>query len=274
MNLLATLATGAWLAAAPALSVAPGEARPGDLLMVSVPASSAVPSGTLEGKPLRFFRLGSAWRALSALSVDETPRAANVDVRFPDGRTEAGWVEILEAVFRRRQLGVSRAFTSPSKAARARMKADNAAFAKAYAQPWSEPLFTRNFQWPRAAEVTAPFGDRRLFNGQLKSQHMGTDLDGRTGDPIHAANDGVVVLARDCFATGNTVLLHHGVGLYTAYFHLSRLDVAVGQKVKRGELLGGVGATGRVTGAHLHWGVKYDGRYVDGESLLRLDFER
>ncbi len=274
MNVLASLATAAWLGAAPALSLAPGEARPGDLLMVSVPASSAVPAGTLEGKPLRFFRTGSAWRALAALSVDEVPHPVELNVTFPDGRTEAGLVEILEAAFRKRQLGVSKAFTSPNKAARARMKADNAAFAKAYAQAWSEPLFTRNFQWPRAAEVTAPFGDRRLFNGQLKSQHMGTDLDGRTGDPIHAANDGVVVLARDCFATGNTVLVHHGVGLYTAYFHLSRLNVKLGQEVKRGQLLGGVGATGRVTGAHLHWGVKYDGRYVDGESLLRLDFER
>jgi murein DD-endopeptidase MepM/ murein hydrolase activator NlpD len=79
-------------------------------------------------------------------------------------------------------------------------------------------------------------------------------------------------MARDCFGSGNTVLVHHGLQLYSAYFHLSKMEVKVGQKVRRGQLLGLVGKTGRVTGPHLHFGIKHDGRWVDPESVLRLDF--
>jgi murein DD-endopeptidase MepM/ murein hydrolase activator NlpD len=206
--------------------------------------------------------------------VDAEPGELALAVSFLDGSELPGLLQVLPPAFRERVLGVSKTFTSPNAAARKRMKADDKAYARAYGQPWTPPLFTRNFQWPRATEVTAPFGDRRVYNGKLKSQHMGTDLDGRTGDPVFAANDGVVVMARDCFTTGNTVILHHGAGLYTAYFHFSRTDVAEGQAIKRGEQLGAVGMTGRVTGPHLHWGVKFEGKYVDPESLVRLEFER
>ena len=98
--------------------------------------------------------------------------------------------------------------------------------------------------------------------------------DGRIGDLVVAANDGVVTLARDCYSSGNTILIHHGAELYSAYFHLSHMDVKPGANVHRGQKIGEVGKTGRVTGPHLHFGVKLAGHYVDPESLLRLDFER
>jgi murein DD-endopeptidase MepM/ murein hydrolase activator NlpD len=120
--------------------------------------------------------------------------------------------------------------------------------------------------------VTAPFGDLRLFNGKKQSQHFGVDLDGSTGDPIEAANDGTVVMVRECYASGNTVIVNHGAGLYTLYFHMSHFDVQPGDKVKQGQLLGRVGKTGRVTGPHLHWSGKIDGLYVDAQALMKLDF--
>jgi len=120
--------------------------------------------------------------------------------------------------------------------------------------------------------MTAPFGDLRLFNGKAQSQHFGLDLDGRVGDPIEAANDGAVVMVRPCYASGNTVIVDHGGGLYTMYFHLSHFEVKEGQKVARGQLLGLVGRTGRVTGPHLHFSVKVDGLYVDGATVLGLPF--
>jgi murein DD-endopeptidase MepM/ murein hydrolase activator NlpD len=134
-------------------------------------------------------------------------------------------------------------------------------------------LFEEPFAWPKLSRLTAPFGDLRMFNGKKQSQHFGTDIDGDTGDPAYAANDGVVVMNRECFGSGNTVLIHHGLGIYTAYFHLSRFDVKKGDRVRKGDQVGLVGMTGRVTGPHLHWGVKIDGRWIDPESLLRLDFE-
>ncbi len=118
--------------------------------------------------------------------------------------------------------------------------------------------------------ITAPFGDRRTFNGNTQSQHYGIDLDGKTGAPIVAANDGTVVLIRDCYTSGNTVIVHHGAGLYSLYFHLSKFLVKEGAKVKRGQRLGLVGRTGRVTGPHLHWSMKVGDLYVDPASILRL----
>ena len=102
------------------------------------------------------------------------------------------------------------------------------------------------------------------------SQHYGLDLAGRVGAPIAAANAGRVVLVRDCWASGRTVVLWHGAGLYTTYFHLSRTLVPEGAHVARGQRIGLVGKTGRVSGPHLHWGVKVGDLYVDPRSVLGL----
>ena len=128
------------------------------------------------------------------------------------------------------------------------------------------------FAWPRQDRITAPYGDLRTYNGKKQSQHFGNDIGGDSGTPVSAANAGTVVMTRDNFASGNTVLVHHGAGLYTAYFHLSAMEVKEGERVERGQLLGKVGNTGRVTGPHLHWGVKVDDLWVDGQTLLKLDF--
>ena len=256
--------------------VEPGTPRPGDLVLVTLFAEKkAKPSGILGGKALKFYGAGKAFRALSPLSVDLPVGPLELKLTPTKGAepliTE---LEVVDPKFRHSELSVAKKFTSPPKSVKQQIADDKAAFAKAYDQPFSGPLFTRNFQWPRRAVVTAPFGDRRVFNGKLQSQHFGTDIDGKTGDDVAAANDGVVVMARECYASGNTVIVHHGIGLFTAYFHLSRIDVAEGDKLKQGGHVGLVGKTGRVTGPHLHWAVKVNGMYVDPESLLRLNFEQ
>jgi murein DD-endopeptidase MepM/ murein hydrolase activator NlpD len=114
------------------------------------------------------------------------------------------------------------------------------------------------------------FGHRRVFNGQSRAPHSGADLRATTGTPIYAANRGRVVLAKELFFSGNAVFIDHGYGLYTTYLHLSKVDVAVGDVVERGEQLGLAGATGRVTGPHLHWGVRLLDARVDPFSLIRL----
>lgn len=259
----------------PRLSHQPASAKPGDPVLVTVRGAASLPTGTLAGRTLRFFAWHDGFAALTSLPVELAPGTVTVDVTAP-GR---GLPVLLSSVlkvdppgFRERELRVANKYVSPPKAVKARMEADRKAFAAAFAQPFRAPLFAQNFAWPREATVTAPFGDRRSFNGKLQTQHFGVDLDGVTGAPVVAANDGTVVMARDNYASGNTVLVHHGAGLYTAYFHLSRIDVKSGAKVKQGDALGLVGSTGRVTGPHLHWGVKADDRWVDGQTLLKLDF--
>jgi murein DD-endopeptidase MepM/ murein hydrolase activator NlpD len=254
----------------------PGVARPGDAVLVTVLGVTRPPSGTLGPQTLDFLPVADGFQALVALSVEASvgPRALTVDL-VPEGGVEttvSGTLDIVEPGWPRRELKVAKRFTSPSKAEQLRSARDQKAFSEAFdveLEPW---LFSDDFGWPRPPDVTAPFGDLRLINGKKKSQHFGMDLDGDTGDDIVAANAGEVVLVRDCFASGNTVLVHHGGRLFTAYFHLSKFDVKEGERVKPGQRLGRVGKTGRVTGPHLHFGVKLDGRWVDPASLLRLRF--
>jgi murein DD-endopeptidase MepM/ murein hydrolase activator NlpD len=262
------------LLAAAEFRLQPGVARPGDAVLVEVTGTSSAPSGQLGSAELVFLPLGSSWVAITGLSVDHKPGrlAVEVVVQSELGKQQlTGELEVTKANFRRRQLTVGKRFTSPSKKQRQQSAADQEAFSAAFDRDFEPWTFGRSFAWPRVAAVTAPFGDLRLLNGKKQSQHFGADLDGDTGDPIFAANDGEVVLVRDCFASGNTVLIHHGGRLFTAYFHLSATDVKQGQRVSRGQPLGKVGKTGRVTGPHLHFGVKLDGRWVDPESLLELE---
>jgi murein DD-endopeptidase MepM/ murein hydrolase activator NlpD len=259
----------------PLMAIQPGSAKPGDPVLVMVRGASTPPTGTLAGRPLRFFAWNDGYAALGSLPVETAPGTALVDVTAV-GRglpvLLSGALTVTEPGFRERELRVAGKYVSPPKKVKARMEADRKAFAAAFAQPFAPPLFHQNFAWPRDATVTAPFGDRRSFNGKLQSQHFGVDLDGGVGAPVVSANAGTVVMARDNYASGNTVLVHHGAGLFTAYFHLSRIDVKDGAQVKQGDALGLVGSTGRVTGPHLHWGVKVDDRWVDGQTLLKLDF--
>jgi murein DD-endopeptidase MepM/ murein hydrolase activator NlpD len=110
-----------------------------------------------------------------------------------------------------------------------------------------------------------------MFNGKLASIHKGMDFRAPMGTPVRSGNSGVVVLARELFYEGNCVAIDHGLGLFTLSMHLSRIDVREGQQVAAGERLGLSGATGRVTGPHLHWAVRWEGAYLDPAKLLRLD---
>ena len=255
----------------------PGVARPGDAVLVEVTGATEAPSGQLGSAELIFLPLHGSFVALVGLSVEHKAGHLNLEVtgQGAEGKERIeGALEVTKANFRRRQLTVSKRFTNPSKKERARSAADQRAFNESFDRDFEPWTFEGSFAWPRLDQVAAPFGDLRLFNGKKQSQHSGTDIDGNTFDPIVAANDGEVVMARDCFGSGNTVLIHHGGRLFTSYFHLSAFEVKVGDHVVRGQPLGKVGQTGRVTGPHLHFGVKLDGRWLDPESLLRLEFPK
>ena len=260
------------------MQVQPGTARPGDAVLITVrgvdPAHE--PQGRLGGFELDFHPFPGGWQALVGLPVETKDGSLELSVRVVAEAQELdlqGTLEVIPPGFRSSELKVSKKFTSPSKKQRDWSRRDQAAFDAAFGQERSARLFTANFGWPRNDDVTAPFGDLRMFNGKKKSQHFGVDLNGDTGDEAFASNDGKVVLQRECFGSGNTVVIFHGLGLYTAYFHLSRFDVKAGQKVKKGQRIGLIGKTGRVTGPHLHWGAKIGGRWVDALSVLGLDFQ-
>jgi len=261
------------LAAPPAgaatLSVSPSSARPGDVVLVSVEGAEVAPSGTLAGRTLAFWGAGGKWHALAPLPLETPVGTASAEVLA--GEPLAAGLEVVEPAFRSTTLSVPPRFVEPPPRAKRRIAADRKAFKEAFDRPFEPPRFDGPFDWPRRADSTGRFGDRRTFNGKQASVHYGLDLDGPVGAPVLSSNGGTVVLTRDCYMSGRTVVLWHGAGVFSLYFHLSEIEVAAGQTVGRGDLVGRVGATGRVTGPHLHWSVKVDGLYVDPESILRID---
>jgi len=127
-----------------------------------------------------------------------------------------------------------------------------------------------SFILPLKSKITSEFGKARVYNGSLKGYHSGTDFRAEVGTPIVAANDGVVALVEKRFYSGGTVLLDHGEGIYTCYFHMSKFKVKAGEYVKKGEVLGLSGQSGRVTGPHLHFSARIDGVQVDPLQLISL----
>lgn len=259
-------------AAAPSLELAPPSPRPGDAVLVTVRGlgADAPPTGTVAGRPLAFWRDGEAWRALVALPTETPAGPARAEVALPDGTLLPHALPIREPGFRQTKLTVEPRFVEPPEDVKARIESDKAAFAATWQRPFAPPLFSGRFAVPRDAPFSGRYGDQRVFNGQKPSVHYGLDVTGPVGAPIAASNDGEVAMVRDAYMSGNTVVLSHGAGVFTIYFHLSRVDVRPGQRVRRGEVIGALGATGRATGPHLHWSVRVDGLYVDPESLLRL----
>lgn len=127
-----------------------------------------------------------------------------------------------------------------------------------------------NFILPLDSVVTSEFGKARVYNNKLKGYHGGTDYRAKVGTPIKASNDGVVVLVKNRFYAGGSIVIDHGRGIYTCYYHLSKFDAKQGQRVKKGEIIGLSGKSGRVTGPHLHFGVRVGGVQVDPLQFVSL----
>lgn len=145
---------------------------------------------------------------------------------------------------------------NPNKSDRRRANEEHQEVKHIYASGTTTRLWDIPFQLPVEDEISSLYGNKRVFNGQLKSYHNGVDFRSPPGTPAVAANTGIVRLAKNLFYSGNAVIVDHGTNIFTIYAHLSKIKVAAGQRIEKGQLIGLTGATGRVSGAHLHWGVK------------------
>lgn len=177
---------------------------------------------------------------------------------------------IQDKIFPSERLFVDKRRVFVSKKNLERVRSEQAVLNKVYDSSPSFPLFREGFQKPIDSFVTSIYGSKRVFNKKKQTQHLGTDFRARVGTPISAASDGVVVISRNLFYTGKTIIIDHGLGIFTVYGHLSKLNFQEGDKIKKGQELGLSGATGRVTGPHLHWGVKINGHYIEGDSLIKV----
>jgi len=218
----------------------------------------------------------STWQALIGIDLDVRPGRHVVTVRVGgDGSTSSTYPLVVQSkAFPTRRLTVAEAFVNPPEEVQARIAAEAARLEQLWTSASPERLWSRPFVRPVTDPANSAFGSRSILNGQARSPHGGADFLSETGTPIHAPNDGAVVLAADLYYTGTTVVIDHGQGLLSLFAHLSRLDVAEGAHVTAGDVVGLVGDTGRVTGAHLHWTVRLNGARVDPLSLLAVVGER
>lgn len=229
--------------------------------------------GEFAGLPVRFGRLGGSWYGLAAVPIGtEGESELRLDFDFEDGSTYVQIVPIAvsDRVFESSRLTVAPKYSSPSAEALERIQRERQLVRSVLDTASAEWLIDTAFRPPRPLTVTSPYGVERVFNGELQSRHTGLDLKGATGAPVRAAARGRVMIARELYFSGNGVYLDHGRGVYTGYFHLSRILVQEGEMVEAGQLVGEVGATGRVTGPHLHWSLWVGGTSLDASSLLEM----
>ena len=262
------------------LVIAPERPLPGALVTLSVTglaSSDPVASirGTMAGEPLHFVESRGVHRAIGAVPVDSSGTIrALVIVERKSGRSDTLRASVAPPPLPppKEQLAVASRFGRPlDSATSARVEREGALALGVGRRSHDSPQrWSAAFLRPRASEISSRFGTGRTFNGQVTSRHLGVDFRGGVGAPIRAANRGVVVLVDTFFLGGRVVYLDHGGGITTGYLHLSRALVEVGDTVTRGQTIGLVGATGRVTGPHLHWTARYGGLTVNPLDLLTL----
>ena len=220
-----------------------------------------------------FVRSDDGWFTVLGVDLDTEAGTypANVTLSYADGRvqTVVQSVEVQGKSFPTTELTVAPGFVQLSPENQERAARESREIGEVYATLTPTALWSGPFVVPiPGAQGGRNFGHRRVFNGEPRAPHSGADLSASTGTKILASNAGRVVLAKDFFFNGNAVFLDHGLGVYTMYLHLSEILVEVGDVVAQGQTVGLAGATGRVTGPHLHWGARILSARVDPFSLL------
>lgn len=253
----------AWAGAALAETSLTGHAEQGGLLLGRTEPGARV---DLDGRSVPVDAQG---RFLLGFGRDNAP-VAELRITLPDGVEEKRALAVSRRDWPVQRIeGLPREKTEPDAASLARLRAETEMVRAIRASVTLEPHILGNggLLRPSDGKVSGVFGSQRVYNGIGGAPHSGLDIAAPTGAPVHACADGTVVLAApDLFLTGRTVMIDHGLGLISSYAHLSRLDVAAGARVRRGDLIGAVGATGLATGAHLHWGMSWLDVRLDPES--------
>lgn len=253
-----------------ARAVRPGEVM---LLVIRAPVRLATVRASSSIGPVAVHRDDAEGRWLGLLGLDLQAQAGSYEVVI-DATTEDGAalearqrIVVRARRFPTRQLAVDDAFVNPPASARARIDEEARAVGDVLARVSPEAGWAASFGRPVPGELTSGFGRRSVVNGEVRSVHAGVDMRAPTGTPVRAPAAARVALAAEHYFAGRLVILDHGLGVFSFLAHLSGIAVVEGQRVRAGEIVGRAGATGRVTGPHLHWGVRVGGARVDPLSL-------
>jgi murein DD-endopeptidase MepM/ murein hydrolase activator NlpD len=261
-----------WVGMAQAAVALPKENRvPGGIALVPIPGAEIAPTVIFNTHRVAVVRKDDQWIAVVGIPLAEKPGELKVKVSTPDGTTEVPF-SIKDKSYRTQNITVkNQRHVDPNPTDLTRIagetKRSDAALSKF--TPTASPSL--QLMSPVEGVRSDSYGSRRVFNGQPRNPHSGMDIAAPKGTPIRSPAAGTVVEAGDFFFNGNTLYIDHGDGLVTMYCHLDTIKVKAGDRVSAGDLIGTVGATGRVTGPHLHWGVALNRAMVDPALFLEAN---
>jgi murein DD-endopeptidase MepM/ murein hydrolase activator NlpD len=262
--------------------------KQGEVLLIRVPVGEVREgppsvSGRFAGRAIPFFRDSSAtpsgsdralvFLGLLGLDMQETPgtHELRVEVKSPAGTRQLSYnVLVIREQYPVQHLHLPREMVDLDEEHLIRVKAEQEQVLTVLDVVSPEKLWSSGFIEPLQGQPSGAFGGVRIINGQPRSPHNGEDIAAPVGTEVVATNDGIARLTVDHFFSGKGVVLDHGLGLYSMYFHLSEISVRDGEPVKRGQPVGKVGTSGRATGPHLHWAVRINGSRVNPYSLVKL----
>jgi hypothetical protein len=252
--------------------------RQGEVLMVRVPAGgqAAGLTGRFLDRRIPFYRDASGYVALLGLDMQDQPgmHELTVEMDTPDAPQRLSYnVLVLKQKYPVQHLTLPKDQVDLDEDSLVRVKAEQQQVKVILDLMSPKRFWEAGFIEPVHGSVSGAFGRMRVINGQPRNPHNGEDIAAPMGTEVVAMNDGIARLTVDHFFSGKGVYLDHGLGLYSMYFHLSEVSVQDGEAVKRGQVIGKVGASGRASGPHLHWGVRLNGARVDPYALTKLSFD-
>ena len=241
---------------------------PGGIAIIGLDEFAPDTRVTFDGRKTTIFKYDDTWYALAGISLKAKPGEYHFKIQHKDGAVQTSKVEVVNKRYKEQHLTIkNKRKVNPNKTDMERISRERER-KQAAKTHWSNTYPEVDFIWPVNGEISSIFGLRRFFNEQERNPHNGLDIAAAEGTPVQVAADGTVIETGDFFFSGNMVYVDHGQGLISIYAHLSRIDVKPGDRLKRGDVLGAVGQTGRVTGAHLHFAVMTNGVLIDPLYLL------
>ena len=256
----------------------------GQLQAAELPENSPVPGGIAviklhaQVEPIKaYFRKqrvmllkeAQGWYAIIGLPLSLKPGSYSMTIRTRQGKQLAQKFSVHDKLYAAQHITLkNKRMVNPTAKDLIRINKEAKIIHHALATWRATSQVNLNFEMPVEGRLSSPFGLRRFFNGEPRKPHSGLDIAADVGTPIKAPSAGIVIATGNYFFNGNTILLDHGQGLVTMYCHMSRIEVKPGQHVERGQVIGAVGMTGRVTGPHLHWGVSLNNTMVEPHLFL------
>ena len=255
------------------VTATPSSIGQGEVGLVTVKAKTFEPDVTwIEKKvTLAFSNRNNLWTGFFGADLTTPPGRYRLKVSRSEGvNPDYITVTVLSKDHGIRRITVPREMVELDSETLARVRKEIKVVKEAFTRPAANPLWWESWRRPVPGTVISPFGCRNIVNGMERSPHSGVDLRAPAGTPIKVTNRGIVVLTANHYFSGKSIIIDHGGGIHSMYFHLSRISVETGEVVEKGDLIGLTGSSGRVTGPHLHFGIRLDGRRINPLKLIEI----